>query len=168
MNDSIFAPAAVAGLLTGIAFALIGSAVEGFVARELLMLLAIAAGVLAGQAWTIRHHEMAASGTFGARYFTGMLSGAITGGVYSAIVWLYLAWLDPAYLERMHAEYMQRAVRSAASAEHGDQVLASAERMRDFILDPLSQAMMQFGTALMIALITGLMAASWIRSARRA
>lgn len=166
MKDSIFLPAAIAGVAMTAAFAIFGG-VESALVRELLVLAVIALTAFAAQAWTLRHHELASGGSFGARFFTTMLSGAMAAGVHAATAWIYLAWINPAHLERMYAEYLRRANDAAAGAEDREQLLAHAEQMRDFILDPLSQAMMQFGSVLMIALLSGLLAARLTGSASR-
>lgn len=162
MKDSIFLPAAIAGLAITVAFALLGG-VDSVLTRELLLIAVTAVAAFAAQAWTLRHHELAAGNSFGARFFTAMLSGAMTAGSHAAAAWLYLAWINPARLERLYQEYLRRAEQAAASVEQREQVLAHAEQMRDFFLDPLSQAMMQFGTALIVVLLTALLAARLAR-----
>lgn len=85
--------------------------------------------------------------------------------VYAVLVWIYVALANPRYLEAFYTRYVERAVAGAQSVAEREQLTLAAERMRDFILDPLSQALLQFGTVLVLALLVGILVAVVVKPA---
>lgn len=156
----ILVPGAVAGIALGVAFMLIntGSEALSYGVREMLGLAAMLVAVFAAQLVVLRRHPLGGEAGFSARYFTAMLTGLVVAVAYGIFAWLSFAVIDPEYLSRFYAEYLERA-RAAGDA----QLLANAERMKPFILNPLSQAMVQFGTTLFFAVLAALAAAALVK-----
>lgn len=160
MPRSFLYPGIVAGILSGIASILLAKADPGYGASEIigLAIMAIAAG--AAQFAAIRFARIPQTAAFLPRYFLAMLAGAVAAIVHGLASWLHYAVIDREFLQRFYLQYVERVKAAAASPEETRQMLAAAEQMKGFITDPFSQAMLQFGTALMIALLTGLLAAA--------
>lgn len=160
----ILIPGVIAGIALGIAFMLINGAGESlsYGVRELLGLAAMLAAVMAAEAVALRRHPLGREATFGARYFTAMFAGMVVAVTYGIVAWIGFAVIDPDYLARFYAEYVER-----ARATGNPELVAGAEQMKPFILDPLSQAMVQFGTTLLFAVLGALATAALVRPKSR-
>lgn len=165
MKQAILVPGVIAGIVLGLVYmgiSLLGAGMS-YGAQESLGLLAIAVAAAAAQIVAIQRHPLGSQANYPARYFAGMLAGAVTALVYGLITWLYFAVINPQHLERFYDAYLERARTNAATEAEREQMITAAERMRDFIMDPFSQAMVQFGTVLMIALLVGILTAAFAR-----
>ncbi|HEX7031137.1 MAG TPA: DUF4199 family protein [Gammaproteobacteria bacterium] len=162
MPRSFLYPGIVAGILSGIASILLAKADPGYGASEIigLAIMAIAAGAAQFAAIRFARGSFPQPAAFLPRYFLAMLAGAVAAIVHGLASWLHYAVIDREFLQRFYLQYVERVKAAAASPEETRRMLAAAEQMKDFITDPFSQAMLQFGTALMIALLTGLLAAA--------
>lgn len=157
MSRSFLVPGAIAGFLLGLATLGLGKAGLDYATREILVLAAMALAAAVAQFAALRNArgELPLD-AFPPRYFLAMLAGAVTAAAYGLAAWLHYAVIDTTFLARVYAEYLERAQGAAASAEERQQLVEAAERMKEFVMDPFAQAMVQFGTLLMIALLTGL------------
>lgn len=165
---SILIPGVIAGVVLGLAFVVLNALGTGlsYGAQEIAGLVLMLVAAAAAQVVALRARPLGADAGFPARYFAAMLAALATAVIYGAIAWLYFAVLDRDYLARFYQGYLERA-RELALAEGGsEQLVADAERMKDFILDPVSQALVQFGTVLMIGLLTGVVVAALVRPRR--
>lgn len=158
----ILVPGIVAGVALGIAFAALNGTADAlaYSTREILGLLAMLLGVAVAQAVALRRHPLGREAAFAARYFTAMLAGLVVSVSYGVSAWLYFAVIEPDYLAAFYAEYLARARATGDPA-----FVENAERMKSFVLDPLSQAMVQFGTTLLISVLAALGTAWLVRPA---
>src|SRR5690606_19919296 len=117
--------------------------------QEMLGLALMVVAISMAQCLTVRRHPFGPRATFPARYFAAMFTAATAALVGGIIAWLHYAVLDPGYLEHFYQQYLDRAQAAAATPEDVTQMREAAERMKHFITDPLSRAMVQFGTLLM-------------------
>ncbi|HEX6930251.1 MAG TPA: DUF4199 family protein [Gammaproteobacteria bacterium] len=165
MPRTFLVPGIVAGILLGIASVLLAKANLGYGTTEIIGLAVMAFAAGAAQIATSRYARgnIPQLAAFLPRYFLAMLAGAVTALAYGLTSWLHYAVIDREYLERFYLQYVERARAAAASPEEARKLLAAAGRMKEFITDPFSQAMVQFGTVLMIALLTGLIVAGFAR-----
>lgn len=159
MPRAFLVPGIVAGLLLGLVFILLARAPLNYGVQEILGLAAMAVATAAAQFVAMRgahRNNTQLLAAFAPRYFLAMLTGAATAFVSGLVAWLHYALIDREYLERFYLEYVERARTAAASPEEAKQLLAAAGQMKEFVTDPFSQAMVQFGTVLMVSLLTGL------------
>ena len=165
MKHAIALPGVVAGVMLGLVFMALntfGSNLS-YGMQEVLGLGAMAVAVAFAGVRAVHRLPADAFTGFPARYFTAMLTSAITAIVHGVIAWLYFAVIDPRYLERFYAQYLERARDLAADASGNEQLVASAGKMKDFILDPFSQAMVQFGTVLMLGVLVSVVVAALVK-----
>lgn len=169
MKDAILVPGIIAGVLLGLAFMALSTLSDdlGYTTQEVLGLVAIALAVIGAQVAAIRRHPLGADIPYLVRYFAGMLAGVVVAVVYAILVWIYVALINPRYLEEFYTRYVERATEGVQTAAERNELIVAAERMRDFILDPLSQSLVQFGTVLVIALLTGLLVAVFVNPVER-
>lgn len=156
--NSVLLPGALAGLAIGVVFALLNSAGTelSYDTQEIVTIAAIVVAVFAAQVFAVFRQPATAVQAFLPRYFAAVMTGVSAAITYGAIAWLYFAFIDPDYLRRFYARYVERARDLASSPAEQEQLVAAAEKMKDFVMDPFSQAMVQFGTVLMLGLLTGL------------
>lgn len=169
MKHAIVYPGVFAGFLLGLAFILLAAFAGelGYGLQETLGLLSIAIAVGAAQWVAIRRHPIGPAAAFPARYFAAMLTGAVVSLVYAALAWFYFAVLNPAYLGEFYIRYIERAERQAETVEQRERLLANAVQMKEFVTDPASQAIVQFGTGLMITLLVAIAVAMFTTPSSR-
>lgn len=153
-------PGVIAGLFIAVLVALQQAQSFSYGLQELLGLSAMALGAGIAQWLALRAGAAPPSPAFAARYFTVMITGAATAVSFGLASWLDFAIIEPDHLQNFYAQYLERASAQATTETERAEFIAAAERMKDFILDPLSQATVQFGTLLMISLLTGLVVAA--------
>ncbi|HEX7046583.1 MAG TPA: DUF4199 domain-containing protein [Gammaproteobacteria bacterium] len=165
MSPTFLVPGVVAGLLLGLVSILLSKGNLGYGTHEIIGLLAMAIATASAQLTALRgaRNNSPQIVAFAPRYFLAMLTGAVTSITFGLVSWLHYAVIDREFLARFYLQYTERAKAAAASPEEAQQLLAAAEQMKDFITDPFSQAMVQFGTALMISLLTGLLVTALMR-----
>lgn len=156
--NSVLLPGALAGLAIGVVFALLNSAGTelSYDTQEIVTIAAIVVAVFAAQVCAVFRQPATAVQAFLPRYFAAVMTGVSAAMTYGIIAWLYFAFIDPDHLHRFYAQYVERARDLASSPAEQEQLVAAAEKMKDFVMDPFSQAMVQFGTVLMLGLLTGL------------
>lgn len=165
MPRTLLFPGIIAGLLLGALFAALAGMADAmsYGTQEALGLaaMAIVAGGAQALAITRAAHDPASGNRlpFAPRYFLAMLTGAVTAVVFGLFNWVNFTFIDTGYLDAFYARYLERARETAAPPEQLQQVLAAAEQMKGFLTDPFSQAMIQAGSVLMIALVTGVLVA---------
>lgn len=153
---TVLLPGAIAGLAMGVVFALLNRAGLEYNTHEVVNLAAIVLAVFTAQVFAIIRQPAVVMETFLPRYFSAALATAAAALVYGVIAWLYFVIIDTSYLERFYGEYIERAAALSTSPAEREQLIAAAEEMKDFVMDPLAQAMVQFGTVLVLGLLTGL------------
>lgn len=161
----ILVPGALAGVALGLtlmALTTFGRTLD-YMTQELLGLALMVSAAAVAQCLTIQRHPLGPGAAFPARYFAAMLATAAVALVSSVIAWLHFAVLDPGYLDHFYARYVERVQAAATTPQESAQMLAAAERMKGFILDPFSQAMVQFGTVLMTGLLAGVPVTALVR-----
>lgn len=159
-------PGALAGVVLGLALLALhtfGRTVD-YVTQEILSLALMLVAVSLAQRLAVRRHPLGPGANFPARYFATMLTAAAVALVSGVIAWLHFVLLDPGYLEHFYQQYLERAQAAATTPEDAAQMRAAAGRMKGFITDPFSQAMVQFGTVLMAGLLAGVPVAALVRS----
>lgn len=156
--NTVLLPGALAGVVIGIVFVLLNSAGTDFSydTQEMVTIAAIVMAVFIAQVFALVRQPASAVQAFLPRYFAAVITGVSAAIVYGAFAWIYFAFIDTGYLGRFYAQYVERARALAASPAEREQLVAAAEKMKDFVMDPFSQAMVQFGTVLMLGLLTGL------------
>lgn len=165
MSPPFLIPGVIAGFLLGLVSILLAKGNLGYGAHEFIGLLAMTVAAAAAQFTTLRgaRKNSPQLAAFAPRYFLAMLTGAVTSITFGLVSWLHYAVIDREFLARFYLQYTERAKEAASSPEEAQQLLAAAEQMKDFITDPFSQAMVQFGSALMISLVTGLLVTALIK-----
>lgn len=155
--NTVLLPGALAGVAIGLAFALLSSfgTTLSYDTHEIVTIATIIVAVFIAQVFAVTGQPAAAVQAFLPRYFAAVMASVSAAMVYGVIAWLYFAFIDTGYLGRFYEQYVERARALATSPAEHEQLVAAAEEMKDFVMDPFSQAMVQFGTVLMLGLLTG-------------
>lgn len=156
--NTVLLPGAIAGIAIGLVFALLNSfgADLSYDTHEIVTIAAIVVAVFIAQVFAVMGQPAAAVQLFLPRYFTAVMASVSAAIVYGVIAWIYFLLIDTTYLGRFYAQYVERARALATSPAEREQLVAAAEKMKDFVTDPFSQSMVQFGTVLMLGLLIGL------------
>lgn len=164
MRNVVF-PGLVAGLLLGLLFMALNTLVPSlsYTAQEVTQIVAMLLALFVAQWIAVARQPSALSDAFLPRYFTAVLCGVATAAVYGFMTYLHFRVIDPQYLARFHEEYLERVRVQATTVEESEQLIAAVDEMKGFVMDPLSQALVQFGTVLMLGLLAGVLVALFIR-----
>lgn len=156
--NTVLLPGVLAGVAIGLVFALLNSigADLAYDTHEIVTIAAIVVAIFIAQVFAVIAQPAPTVQAFLPRYFAAVLASVSAAIVYGVIAWIYFALIDTTYLGRFYEQYVERARELATSPAEREQLVAAAEKMKDFVMDPFSQAMVQFGTVLMLGLLTGL------------
>ncbi|MBW3567759.1 MAG: DUF4199 family protein [Proteobacteria bacterium] len=166
---TILLPGLIAGLILGLLFIALNTLGPSlsYTVREVTSIIAMLLALFVAQWTAIARQPAALSGAFLPRYFTAVLCGVATATVYGLMTYLHFRVIDPQYLARFHEQYIERVRGQATTAEESEQLIAAAREMEEFVMNPLSQALVQFGTVLMLGLLAGVLVALLVRRAER-
>jgi len=168
--QGVLLPGAMAGFVLGVAFIVLHTAGDAlsYGTQEILGIAAIVVAICAAQVFVVSRQPATIAKEFLPRYFAAVLSAVAAAVVYGITTWLHFTVIDTNYLSRFYAQYLERVRAKATTPEESEQLIVAAERMKDFVMDPLSQAMVQFGTVLMLGLLTGVIVTALMKPKTRA
>lgn len=155
MRNAILIPGLAAGAVLALVLYLSmknGTELD-YTTAELIGYSAMLLLLFAGQTVTQLQSRRKYPAAFGTRFSASMATSAVAAAVAAVFSWVYFAWLEPDYLQRFFEYYVEQMRANAESALAFEQQLTALNQSKDFFLNPVSQAVVLFGTILMIGIL---------------